>query len=184
MKDFPGLIGSCARTLERNSSSELYYILTEILDCTNVSVSPISAVAGLTLSSFEEDSIDVIYKIQKEIEEDNSVLQFTLKLVPVQYRTPTSLDDLKNASSFFANQIKENDTWKISLRRRHSTLERNDIISTLASEVKIGKVSMDDPNYYIIAEVIGKWTYLALSPIPELALSKYIEFENVDDFTF
>ncbi|MCE7743092.1 MAG: hypothetical protein GOP50_11645 [Candidatus Heimdallarchaeota archaeon] len=184
MHEFSGFIGSCARTLERNSSSEIYYLLTEILDCKDVSVSPITAIAGLTLTSFDEDSLIIIDRIQKEIEEDNSVLQFTLKLVPIQYRIPSSLEGLKEFSSFFADQIQEDDTWKINLRRRHSALEREDIITTLASEISKGKVSLENPKYYLIVEVVGKWTYLALSTIPELALSKYIELENIDDFRF
>ena len=184
MQEFSGFIGSCARTLERNSSSELYYLLTEILDCKEVSASPITAIAGLTLTTFDGDPIELLERIQKEVEEDNSVLQYTLKLVPIQYRVPSTLENLEELSSFFANKIEEDDTWRINLRRRHSTLEREDIITTLASKIKKGKVSLDDPKYYLIAEVVGKWSYLALSTIPELALSKYIEFENLDEFTF
>ncbi len=184
MQEFSGFIGSCARTLERNSSSELYYLLTEILDCEAVSVSPITAISGLTLTTFDEDPFELLEKIQKEIEDDNAVLQYTLKLVPIQYRIPSTLESLEEISTFFANQIEEDDTWKINLRRRHSALERNDIITTLASKIKKGKVSLENPKYYLIAEVVGKWTYLALSTTPELSLSKYIEFENLDEFTF
>ncbi|MHA1198505.1 MAG: THUMP domain-containing protein [Candidatus Heimdallarchaeaceae archaeon] len=184
MHEFSGFIGSCARTQERNSSSELYYLLTEILDCNDVSVSPITAIAGLTLTSFDEDPLIVIDRVHKEIEEDNSVLQYTLKLVPIQHRIHSSLEGLKEFSLFFAEQIQEDDTWKINLRRRHSVLEREDIITTLASEITKGKVSLENPKYHLIVEVVGKWTYLALSPIPELALSKYIDLENLDDFRF
>ena len=184
MYEFSGFIGSCARTQERNSSSEIYYLLTEIVGCTNVSVSPIVSVAGLTLSSFDEDSVEILEKIQKVIEQDNAILQYTLKLVPIQYRTPSSLEKLEEFSSIFAEKIQENDTWRINLRRRHSTLERNNIIKTLASKINKGKVSLKDSKLYIIVEVVGKWTYLALSTIPELSLSQYIDFEDIDDFTF
>ena len=47
-----------------------------------------------------------------------------------------------------------------------------------------GKVSLENPKYYLIVEVVGKWTYLALSTIPELTLTEYIETDNYDDFTF
>ena len=43
---------------------------------------------------------------------------------------------------------------------------------------------LDSPNHYIIVEVIGKWTYLAVSSIPELAISVDQFQEEEDDFTF
>ena len=184
MHEFSGFVGSCARTQERNSSSELYYLLTEILECENVSVSPISAIAGLTLTTFDGNPLETLEKILTEVEEDSSTLQYTLKLVPIQYRISSSLEALKEASSVFAESITETDTWKINLRRRHSNLDRDDIIKVLASEISKGKVSLENPKYYLIVEVVGKWTYLALSTVPELALSQYIETDNYDDFTF
>ena len=102
MHELSGFIGSCARTQERNSSSELYYLLTEILNCTNVNVSPIPAISGLTISTFEEDALEILDKVHEVIKEDNSILRNTLKLVPFQYKIPSSLDNLKESSSFFA----------------------------------------------------------------------------------
>jgi len=184
MHELSGFIGSCARTQERNSSSELYYLLTEILNCTNVNVSPIPAISGLTISTFEEDALEILDKVHEVIKEDNSILRNTLKLVPFQYKIPSSLDNLKESSSFFASKIEAECTWRINLRRRHSNLDRKDIIEVLASEISEGEVSLENPDYYIIVEVVGKWTYLALSSVPELALSEYKETENYDDFTF
>ncbi len=184
MHEFSGFLGSCARTLERNSSSELYYLLTEILECKDVDISPISSISGLTLTSFNENPLEIIERIEKEVKQDNSVLQYTLKLVPLQYKILSALEDLKECSSFFAEKLKEEDTWRINLRRRHSNLEREDIITAVASEISTGKVNLENPKYYLIVEVVGKWTYLALSPIPELALSEYITSDDFDDFRF
>jgi tRNA(Ser,Leu) C12 N-acetylase TAN1 len=184
MQELSGFIGSCARTQERNSSSELYYLLEEVLGCTNVSVYPISSISGLVLATFDNNPLEVLEQIQIKVEEDSSFLQSTLKLVPFQYRIQSSLDNLKEASSFFATRINDGDRWKINLRRRHSALERNEIIKMLASEISKGKVSLESPDYYLIVEVVGKWTYLALSKVPELALSQYIDTDNYDDFTF
>jgi len=94
------------------------------------------------------------------------------------------LEKLEEFSSIFAEQIQEGDTWRINLRRRHSTLERNNIIRTLASKISKGKVSLEDSKFHLIVEVVGKWTYLALSTISELSLSQFINFEDTDDFTF
>ena len=95
MQELSGFIGSCARTLERNSSSELHYLLNDVLECKNVSVSPISSISGLTLTTFDENPVEILKKIQTEIEADSSILQHTLKLVPFQFRISTTLESLK-----------------------------------------------------------------------------------------
>jgi tRNA(Ser,Leu) C12 N-acetylase TAN1 len=184
MQEIPGFIGSCARTQERNSSSELYYLLHDILECKKVVVSPVSSIAGLTLTTFDENQFETLKKVQNEVEKDNSTLQYTLKLVPFQYRISTTLENLKETSLFFSKKIQKSDSWRINLRRRHSNLNREEIIKVLASEIKNGKVSLENPDFYLITEVVGKWTYLALSTEPELALSQFIEIDDYDDFTF
>ena len=184
MNDYPGFISSCARTLERNSSSELFYLLTEILNCNNVSVLPVNRISGLTLATFDNDPIEVLTRIEEEIKRDKAVLQYTLKIVPIQYRVASSLENYESIAKVFAEKINEQETWKINLRRRHSQLEREEIISAIASKINIGKVMLENPLHYIIVEVIGKWTYLALSPLHELAISKLYENVIEDNFTF
>ena len=184
MNEYLGLVSSCARTMERNSSSELYYLLTEILCCENVDVTPVTGIPGLTVTSFQEDPIKVLGQIEDEIEKDNAVLRHTLKIVPFQYRVKSSIENYKEVAKVFKDQINTDETWKITLRRRHSQLEREDIISAIALEITEGKVMLENPQHYILVEVLGKWTYLALSPLQDLSLSKYYEDITEDDFTF
>ena len=44
--------------------------------------------------------------------------------------------------------------------------------------------SKTDADIVLIIEVVGKWTYIALSPIQEFSLAPYKEDEVFDDFTF
>ena len=184
MEEYLGLLISSARTLERNASSEMYYLFTEILDYEEVKVSPVKEISGLSLAKISKDPILAVEEVQKIIENDASVLRYVLKIVPIQYRISTSYENFEAASSTFSSQIKDEDTWKISLRRRHTTISREDIITSIASKITRGKVLLDNPAYYVIVEVLGKWTYLALSPIPELSVTKYLPEESEDDFTF
>ncbi|MHA1668011.1 MAG: THUMP domain-containing protein [Candidatus Heimdallarchaeaceae archaeon] len=184
MINFPGLIVSSSRTMERNASSELYYLLTEILDIKNTKIEPVKGIMGLSIASFDGDSVKVLSDIESKVEEDQSLLQYVLKLVPVQYRIPSSLKALKESSSFMSNHIKENMTWKVNLRRRHTQLSRQDIISAIVSEIKNGRVKLENPDKHIIVEVVGKWTYLAITTIPELSLSKFHLDKEKDEFYF
>lgn len=184
MEEYLGLLISSARTLERNASSELYYMFTELLQYEDVSISPVKEISGLSLAKLKKDPIIALKETKQIIENDASVLRYVLKIVPIQYRISTNLRDFELASEIFSSQIKTEDTWKINLRRRHTTISREEIIGSIASKISQGKVMLDNPHYYIIVEILGKWTYLALSSIPELSVSKYLPEEAEDDFSF
>jgi tRNA acetyltransferase TAN1 len=184
MQEFSGILVSSARTLERNSSSEMFYLLSEILGYEDVDVQPVSDISGLSIATFSENPILTLEKIKTEIEKDSSILQYSLKLVPIQYRTNSSIEKMEGIMEIFNDQIGEDDTWRITLRRRHSQLSREEIIHSLAEVITNGSVRLENPDYYIIVEVLGKWSYLSLSPISEISISQYISDQENDEFTF
>lgn len=183
MKDCPGFVISSARTHEKNASSEMYYVLSDLLEQEEVNASPVSGISGLSIATFQGDPVQVLEKIREMIE-DNPLFQYTLKVVPFQYKVSTSIENLKEAAIKFSTKIKEADTWKINVRRRHTQIPRTKIIGAIANEINRGKVMLESPDYYIIVEILGKWTYLAVSSIPELSISVSQFKEEDDDFTF
>ena len=184
MQEFSGILISSARTLERNSSSEMFYLLSEILGYENVEVSPVHDISGLSIATFSENPVVTLEKIKTEIEKDNSILQYSLKLVPIQYKTNSSIEKMGEVMMIFNEQIGNEDTWRITLRRRHSQLSRDEIIHSLAEIMTKGSVRLENPDYYIIVEILGKWTYLSFSPISEVSVSHYISDQEKDEFTF
>ena len=136
------------------------------------------------IAKFEEDPIKTLQRIEEELEKDRTVLQYTLKLVPTQYRVATTLENMREITKKIIAKIKDDDSWRVTLRRRHSQLSRNEIITAVASEVNVGKVMLDNPRHYIIVEILGKWTYLSLSPQAELSISLDEDLTPENDFTF
>ncbi|MHA1952863.1 MAG: THUMP domain-containing protein [Candidatus Heimdallarchaeaceae archaeon] len=182
--EYHGLLISSARTLERSASSEVYYLLSEILGCSVVDVKPVREIPGLSIATFSDDPILILEKIKTEIEQDQSFLQYTLKIIPIQYKVSTSLDKLRQLAIVFNDLIDNDKTWRINLRRRHSQLSREDIIGAVAEKITNGKVMLENSDYYIFIETLGKWTYLSISRQPELSISKLKIDDNNDSFTF
>lgn len=183
---FNGFIISSQRTFERNASSEVYYLLTEILKLPkNIEIFPIKELSGLSIVHLHNDANpnEILKEIRTKLEDEPSILQFVLKIVPIQYRTRSTLEEMKECVKILSQEITENTTWKIQLRRRHTQLNRDDIITTLAKEIKKGKVELTSPEKVIIVEVIGKWTYLGITDISELQVTKY-QLQEMDEFTF
>jgi len=183
MKDYPGFVISSARTHEKSASSEMYYVLSELLEQEEVNVFPVSGISGLSIATFQGDPVQVLEKIQEMIN-DTPLFQYTLKIVPFQYKVSTSIENLKESAKKFSTEIDEANTWRINVRRRHTQIPRNEIIGAIANEINRGKVMLESPDHYIIVEIIGKWTYLAVSSIPELSVSVSQFHEQEDDFTF
>ncbi len=182
--EYHGLLISSARTLERSASSEVYYLLSEILGCSEVNVKPVREIAGLSIATFSDNPILILEKIKAEIEQDQSFFQYALKIIPIQYRVSTSLDHLSQQAIIFNDLIDNDKTWRINLRRRHSQLSREEIIGAVAEKITKGKVKLENSDYYIFIETLGKWTYLSISSQPELSISKLQTDDNNDTFTF
>jgi len=186
IEEFQGLIISCARTLEKNTASEIYYLLNDLMNLTSVKVDVVKELSGIVVANFKENSKEVLEKIESIYQENPVVLRFTLKIVPIQYRMRTTKENLVKLAGILEKEIGENEEWKIELRRRHSALTREEIIKTIAENIEKGKVKMKNPKKYVIVEVIGKWTYGGITKKPEFSIAKLKEKENgeEDQFTF
>lgn len=183
---FKGFILSSARTLERNACSEFYYLLTEKLQFSNdIEITPIKEISGLSIAHLpdESDPVKILQDIRNILEQEPATLRYVLKVVPVQYRTSTNMNTIIEGIKKLAPHIKDDTTWKIELRRRHTQITRDEVIKNLAKEIPQGKVQLSDPELTIIVEIIGKWTYLGLSPISELQVTKY-QTAKEDEFSF
>ena len=184
MDDHSGFVVSSTRTLERNASSEIYYVMTELLDYTNVSAAPVKGISGLSIATFKEDSVEALKQLQ-DLVQSEPIFQYVLKIVPFQFRVESQLEKFQELAQLFNNRIEDEDTWRINVRRRHTQIPREEIISSIANEITRGKVMLESPKHYIIVEIIGKWSYLSLSPIPELAISvSQLKEDEEDEFTF
>ncbi len=181
---YNGFIISSARTCERNASSEMYYVLTEYLDCTEVRVAPIKTISGLSIAKFNEDPDKILTALEELIKSDPPLLRYTLKIIPISYRVKTDLDTISEITKEYSERITEKDKWRIAIRKRHVELSSEEIITAAANEIKSGTVDLENPDYYIIIEVIGKWTYMHITHRYELSLSDYIKEEDDEGFTF
>lgn len=181
---YNGFIISSARTCEKNASSEMYYVLTEYLDCTEVQVAPIKTISGLSIAKFNEDPDKTLAALKELIKSDPPLLRYTLKIIPISCRVKTDLDTISEIIKKYGERISEEDKWRIAIRKRHVELSSKEIITAAANEIKSGTVDLENPDYYLIIEVIGKWTYMHITKNYELSLSDYIEEEEDDGFTF
>jgi tRNA acetyltransferase TAN1 len=89
--------------------------------------------------------------------------QFAIKWVPVDYWCETDLDAIKEViDTKLKDRIKANQTWGMVVKRRryqkHHTI---DVVRYLAEDID-RKVDLNEPDWIVWVDIIGKATAIAL----------------------
>ncbi|RLF22626.1 MAG: RNA methyltransferase [Thermoprotei archaeon] len=158
-KDF-NLLVSTGRMRELDCKSELMYLLREIGD-DKPSVRT-TGIPGLVVAKTNLDPFEAVNRLRKLLEERPWEFRFTLKVVPIEIVVDTDLELIRKEAVRLANEkIKENETFKIVINRRFTTLGRREVIETVASGIN-RKVNLDNPDKIVEIEILGGITGISV----------------------
>jgi len=161
---------------ERNALSEVYPIIVALSKGQKLNIfAQTLKVKGLGLISIEEDTIDMPDNYPELINEYLPDIKYCEKIIPLN-----GIIKERNASSILSTKIKQylsmikNDsTWKIDIKKRHSPLKNKDIINSIAPSVQIGSVDLTNPDWLIHINIIKNWIgYGIIKPKFIIKLSK------------
>jgi tRNA acetyltransferase TAN1 len=169
LEDFNLLI-STSRGNERNVCSEIWYLLSEVGD-RNAKVD-VTNVIGLVVAKTSLDPIEAVNKLRKILIEKPWEFRYTLKVTPIEKVVPTGVEEIKDASLNLISKIGKNETFRVTVEKRHTDISSRDLINAVAEHVD-RKVNLDNPNRIILIEVIGKLTGVSvIKPSDILAVEK------------
>jgi tRNA acetyltransferase TAN1 len=158
LNDF-NLIISTSRGNERNTCSEMWYLLGEVGD--RGSTIETTSVIGLVVAKTKLDPIKAVRDLRLLLKERPWEFKYTLKLVPVQKVVEARLDEIEQASIGFASEIGRREKFRITVEKRHTDLSSKTIIDTVAKRID-RTVDLDSPDRILLVEVIGQLAGLAL----------------------
>jgi len=153
------LLVSCPRYRERDASAELIYIFAEIGD-DNIKVRP-SGVPSLLFVKTKFEPIEAIHKLKEYFKENLQFIKFTLRYLPIEIMVRSEIDNIIEAINKLKNKIKSDESYKILIEKRHTYLERKDIINKIASILN-NKVDLKNPNKIILIEILGERTGISI----------------------
>jgi tRNA acetyltransferase TAN1 len=87
--------------------------------------------------------------------------RFALRIIPVERVVLTDLETIKQTACELASRIDENETYRITIEKRFTTLHTTDIISAVATEIQ-RKADMKNPNKIVLIEIMGAVTGISL----------------------
>ena len=159
------LIITCARNLESETKNEIKKILDELGDqepeILNVGMRGI-----LMVNTIIEPSKIIDYVKNKMIEEP-WLIRYCLRLIPIQTITDTEIDKIKQNVIKLKDTIQKNDSYRITIEKRNTSISSNEIITEIA-KIFPNKVSLNQPDWIVLIEILGNETGISILKDDEL----------------
>jgi tRNA acetyltransferase TAN1 len=123
----------------------------------------IQEVSGLILAFTNLNPFELTTKYKELLAEEPWQFRYILRAIPIERSFYT---DLKNivieAENLVMKKLNRNDSFRITIEKRHTVLRSNEIISSIANKLSRYKVSLENPNWIILIEIIGNKTGISV----------------------
>ena len=126
ISDF-NLLATTSRGNERPMCNELLFLLKEQLGDAQAETSK-TKIRGLIVAKTVLDPCIVIEKFRAILKERPYAFRYALRILPIEKVVPTDLEEIKKASAELATKIGENETFRVTVEKRFTTLHTADLI--------------------------------------------------------
>jgi tRNA acetyltransferase TAN1 len=154
LRDFNLLI-STPRMRENDACSEMWFLLGEIGD--REPVVEKSGINGLIVAKTALDPFRVIKDFRRLLRERPEEFRYALRVVPIEVVVPTRLEEVKKAGLELSMRIKEDETFRVTVEKRHTSLSSTEIVEAIADGIN-QKVDLHKPDKIVLVEVLGGLT--------------------------
>ena len=159
------LIITCARSLESETKNEINKILSELGDqkpeILNVGMRGILMV-GTTIEPSK-----IIDWVKNKMVEEPWLIRYCLRIIPIQSITETNIDKIKQDVIKLKDSIQKNDSYRITVEKRNTSISTNEIITEVA-KIFPNKVSLNKPDLIVLIEILGDKTGISILKDSEL----------------
>ena len=165
------LIITCQRNLEELTISEIQNILERLGDTDAVIEK--TMFSGIIQIKTKLDNMKVIDDFKEIIEDEPWLIKYCSRIIPIQEECESKLDEIRNKVIGLSDIIKKNDTYRITIEKRQSSLHNKEIISKIADSLS-NKVSLENSDWEIIIQILRNKTGISIIP-PNSILSVHKE---------
>jgi tRNA acetyltransferase TAN1 len=147
---------------------EILYLLKETLGDQSAEASK-TGVRGLIAARTALNPCEVIEKFKVILHERPYEFRYALRIIPVEKVVTTELEAIGLATAELAVGIGEDESFRITVEKRFTTLHARDIVEAVATRIE-RRVDLDNPDKVLLIEVVGKLTGISLIK-PDMVLS-------------
>ena len=163
------LLVACPRDRERAATSEIRYFIGDLLGDSELKVSR-TPISGLLACRTSLDPFEVIRQLRVFAEENPYQFRFAIRFAPLEMCVDSEMGKIVEATEKLLPKIDESDTFRVTVRRRHTELENMEVVKAVA-EVIPRNVDLDSPDKTVMVEIVGEWTGISILDSKEDVLS-------------
>ncbi|MCS7364973.1 MAG: THUMP domain-containing protein [archaeon GB-1867-035] len=169
MKEFNLLI-STQRGRENDCISELWYLFREIGD--EKAIYEKTGIPGLIIVKSSLNPFEAVRRLREMAEERPWEFRYVLKVTPIEIVVSTDIKEIKEAVTKLKDKISPQETFRVTVNKRATTLSSMEIIEAAASVIN-RKVNLKNPDKIIQIEVLGQVTGISIiEPQDILSITK------------
>jgi len=159
------LLVTCARNLETETKNEIEKILDELGDqepeILNVGM------RGILMVNTDIEPSKIIDWVKNKITEEPWLIRYCLRMIPIQTITETEMGKITENVIKLKDIIKKNDSYRITIEKRNTNMSSTEIIAEIA-KIFPNKVSLNQPDWIILIEILGNKTGISILKDDEL----------------
>lgn len=152
MHDF-NLIVTSSRFREEEACDEILDLLDSFGD--QDAEAELTEIKGIILARTALDPLTVVEGLKKLASEEPWEIRYVMRVVPVERVMPAELEDIQGVALDLSARIGPEDSFRVTVEKRHSALHSMEIIEYVAGAVK-RKVNLKDPDWIVLVEIVGK----------------------------
>jgi tRNA acetyltransferase TAN1 len=118
-------------------------------------------ISGLLACKTSLDPFDVVHRLREFALENSYQFRFAIRFTPLEECVNSNLEDIVEATKRLLPKIGEDESFRVTVRRRHTELENMEVVTAVAAEIP-RKVNLDAPDKTVLVEVVGDWTGLSI----------------------
>ena len=158
LKNF-NLLVTTRRGEEEDACSEIWYLLGEIGDLTNTVNK--TGISGLIAVKTIFDPLIAVSKIREMFKKHPEEFRFILRVIPIEKVVNTDLKEIKRITSEIAYKIRNDESFRISVKKRYTQISSKKIIKNVAAQI-LRRVDLKNQDKIILIEIVGKFTGISI----------------------
>jgi len=159
------LIITCARSLESETKNEINKILDELGDQEPEILN--DGMRGILMVNTIIEPSKIIDYVKNKMIEEPWLIRYCLRIIPIQIITETEMDKIKQNVIKLKDTIQKNDSYRITIEKRNTDISSTEIITEIAN-IFPNKVSLNQPDWIVLIEILGNDTGISILKDDEL----------------
>lgn len=146
------LIVSSPRFREEEACDEMLDLLESFGDPD--AEAELTEIKGIILAKTKLGPLQVVESLKKLAIDEPWQVKYVMRVIPVEKVVPAELQDIQGAVSELEARIGPDESFRVTVEKRHSALHTIEVIEYIAEAVK-RKVNLTEPDWIVLVEIVA-----------------------------